>query len=220
MILIFLFVVVIASGTAVALGYFVGVFDPLLTSDSSPESPGMVPTLELTSPIVDGQTPAIILLESTPLSIASTPQAVALSTSTIGVIQSTTPAIPLTPSITTTPPADVCAQLNLDFLNATTNIVTWRLQNTSGTTLTVARIDLGWPIANEAIFNAFMDGRGIWSGLDMAPPTIISDWMGEVDDRSLRTVARLEFVFGPAAVLSGYDLTVGFTNGCEVSSSN
>jgi len=140
---------------------------------------------------------------------------------TISTVYTSTPATPIaTPSHTLTPPADVCAQLDLRFLSATSNIAAWRLQNDSGVALTITRIELDWPKSNDAIFNAFLDGKVIWSDVSLTSPTIMTTWIGDPEDRSVDRLSRVEFFFGTLAEPGGYDLHLWFENGCEVSAVN
>ncbi len=136
-------------------------------------------------------------------------------------VQTSTPATQITtPGHTLTPPADICAQLDLRFLSATSNIAAWRLQNDSGTTLTISRIELDWPKSNDAIFNAFLNGKVIWSDVELTSPTIMTTWIGNIEDRSVDRLSRVEFFFGTLAEDGGYDLHLWFENGCEVSAVN
>ncbi len=136
-------------------------------------------------------------------------------------LQTSTPATQVaTPGHTLTPPADICAQLDLRFLSATSNIATWRLQNDSGVTLTITRIEIDWPKSNDAIFNTFLNGKVIWSDEDLTPPTIMTTWIGEPENRSVDRLSRVEFFFGTLAAPGGYDLYIWFENGCEVSAAN
>ena len=136
-------------------------------------------------------------------------------------VQTSTPATQIaTPGNTLTPPADICAQLDLRFLSSTSNIAAWRLQNDSGVTLTITRIEIDWPKSNDAIFNTFLDGKVIWSDEDLTPPTIMTTWIGDSEDRSVDRLSRVEFFFGTLAAPGGYDLYLWFSNGCEVSAAN
>jgi hypothetical protein len=139
----------------------------------------------------------------------------------ISTVQTSTPATQIaTPSHTLTPPADVCALLDLRFLSATSNIAAWRLQNDSGVAFTITRIELDWPKSNDAIFNAFLDGKVIWSDVSLTSPTVMTTWIGDPEDRSVEGLSRVEFFFGLLAESGGYDLHLWFENGCEVSAAN
>jgi len=118
----------------------------------------------------------------------------ALANSTV---QTSTPATQTaTPGQPLTPPADICALLDLRFLSATSNIAAWRLQNDSGVALTITRIEIDWPKSNDAIFNAFLDGKVIWSDEDLTPPTTMTTWIGNHEDRNVDRLSRVEFFFG------------------------
>jgi hypothetical protein len=139
----------------------------------------------------------------------------------ISTVYTSTPATQIaTLSHTLTPPADICALLDLRFLSATSNIAAWKLQNDSGTTLTITRIEIDWPKSNDAIFNAFLNGKVIWSDEDLTPPTIMTTWNGHPVDRSVERLSRVEFFFGTMAARGGYDLYLWFDNGCEVLAAN
>jgi hypothetical protein len=215
--LLFLLVVVIALGAALTFGYTLGVFDSFFPPPIAMEAPTLTPEIQGDTLVPDSS-------EHAPQPDAST------ATDTTSVLASITPtaaeteATPTTATptatIPATAPADVCAQLDLRFLNATSNIAVWRVGNTSGHSFTLNRIEIEWPKSNDAIFNAFLDGNVIWSGEDLVSPTFITSWIGEPADRSVNSPSRLEFFFGTAAAASGYDLSLWFENGCVVSRSN
>jgi hypothetical protein len=218
--LIFLIVVILAMGAAVVLGYALGIFDELLagTKLSSPQA--STPAFTATSIEANqiGSTPRVAIVTAT-VTLADPSSPTPTTPAPSG--NESTPGTPTqTPSITPTPPADVCSRLNLSFLNATSNVATWRLSNGSGVPLTLSRLQIAWPEENDAIFNAFLDGKVVWSGEDLNSPTTIDQWMGEPEDRVVTGASRLEFFFGVLAAPSGYDLTLRFGNGCEVAASN
>lgn len=141
--------------------------------------------------------------------------------SAISTVYTSTPATQIaTLSHTLTPPADICDLLDLRFLSATSSVAAWRLQNHSETALTITRIEIDWPKSNDAIFNTILNGKTIWAGEDQIPPTIMTAWIGDPEDRSVDRLARLEFLFGTLAAPGGYDLYLWFENGCEVSAAN
>jgi hypothetical protein len=168
--------------------------------------------------MVTGKPPTDTQVQQTSLPTSS---ALAQGTETPGAISTvytSTPATQIaTLSHTLTPPADICALLDLRFISATSNIAAWRLQNDSGTTLTITRIEIDWPKSNDAIFNAFLDGKVIWSDVGLIPPTFMTTWIGDPDDRNADGLSRVEFFFGTMAALGGYDLHLWFDNGCDVS---
>ena len=198
------------------LVFGLGVFDESLVPGLPPE-PSSPTTGEVNSTPSPG---APVHQTSLPTSNAQSVQGTGTA-SAISTAYTSTPATPITtPSHTLTPPADICALLDMRFLSATSNIVAWRLQNDSGTTLTITRIEIDWPKSNDAIFNAFQNGKVIWSDADVTPPTIMTTWIGDPEDRSVDTLSRVEFFFGTMAARGGYDLYLWFDNGCEVSAAN
>jgi hypothetical protein len=161
-------------------------------------------------------------VQQTPLPTTSELSSLVTETpSAKSTVQTSTPATQIaTPGHTLTPPADICALLDLRFISSISNIAAWRLQNDSGTALTITRIEIDWPKSNDAIFNVFLDGKVIWSDEDLTPPTIMTTWIGNPEDRSVGRLSRVEFFFGTMAASGGYDLYLWFDNGCEVSAAN
>lgn len=125
----------------------------------------------------------------------------------------------LTPTVSLTPEAGACSRLDLTFLSATSNLARWRLRNDSGRDLEITRIQMDWPPENDAVFNAFVGGTVIWSGEDLVAPTILTEWVGEAEARTVQAVATVEFLFGTTAAAQGYDLHIWFANGCEATDS-
>ena len=98
------------------------------------------------------------------------------------------------------------------------NEVGWEITNgASSTAITITRITLDWPAANDEIKKVRLGEATIWTKRDDAPPTDIQgDWAGNRvlvggESKSL----KFEFTAQPA--LSGYDLTVEFDAGCQIS---
>jgi hypothetical protein len=121
---------------------------------------------------------------------------------------------------TLTPDRDICSRVSIQFRRVTSNIVLWQLNNMNFQPSAITRVSLSWPKQNFAVFNAFLEGKVIWSGGDLVSPTIVSDWVGSVTDREVLGTTRLEFLFGENAEPSGYGITVDLANGCSVSTSN
>jgi hypothetical protein len=214
--LLFLLVVVVTFGAALAFGYTLGVFDRFFTKGTSTDQPTSPPDVHEVTPV-----PETIETTSQPDMDIETlsPTEIVANTPLATDTESTKATAILTPTTPPTAPANVCAQLDLSYLNATSNIVAWRVSNTSGSPFTLNRVEIVWPESNDAIFNAFLDGEVIWSGQDLISPTIITNWFGGHDDRMVDSLSRLEFFFGTEAATSGYALTLRFENGCEVSQS-
>jgi len=211
-ILAVLLLLVVSVTLAFALDLFDGTLVPGLPIGSSPSTAGEAGGTP--SPGTPGHETSLPTSNAPSLPGTETPD-------TISTVYTSTPATPIAiPSHTLTPPADVCAQLDLRFLSATSNIAAWRLQNDSGVALTITRIELDWPKSNDAIFNAFLDGKVIWSDVSLTSPTIMTTWIGDPEDRSVEGLSRMEFFFGLLAESGGYDLHLWFENGCEVSAVN
>jgi hypothetical protein len=212
--LLFLFVVIVALVGALVFGYSLGVFERTVPSSLStdPATP-----IEPKGAVTQLSGNAEQATQPDPTKATATQAVIGSSTQSIVTTPILTPTITSTPTTPATAPADVCAQVDLRFMNAISNVVLWRVSNTSGQGFILNHIEISWPIANDAIFNAFVDGNVIWSGEDLSPPTIISTWSGDHNERSITSSSRLEFIFGTAAAESGYNLTLRFENGCEVS---
>jgi len=223
MALLFFLIVILFMSAALVLGYNLGVFDPLLKPESSSQPQKETPDLQSNkpnTPAPNGQEAIPPITQEVPAAIYSTlasPTLVAPEMTERGSITAT---VTDTPTITPTPPIDVCAQLDLRFISAISNVAAWRLQNTSGVSLTLTRAEIAWPESNDAIFNAFLDGAVIWSSEDLVSPTFVTSWIGEPGDRDVDGLSRLEFFFGTSAASHGYDLKLRFDNGCEVATSN
>jgi hypothetical protein len=217
-VLLLVLLLLVAGILALALGWFRG----------APPPAAAEPTQMQTSEIKSPQTTAAPLGSSSPVAGLTPGSTLTTSTAAISTTTGTpaetgtalpTPTNTPTRTITPTPPPDVCTQLNLRFLTATSNVVQWRLANSSGIEMELTRAQIEWPQANEAIFNVFLNGSTIWSSQDLVPPTIISSWIGTTADRTVDGVERLELTFGLSAAQSGYNLRLWFGNGCQVAAS-
>ena len=211
-ILAVLLLLVVLATLVFALGVFDGSLVPVLPTE---------PTTRAAGEVVGTPSPGTPV-HQTSLQTSSAQSFQGTETpSAISTVYASTPATQIaTPGHTLTPPADICAQLDLRFLSATSNIAAWRLLNDSGVALTITRIEIDWPKSNDAIFNAFLDGKVIWSDEDLTPPTTMTTWTGNSEDRSVDRLSRVEFFFGTLAEPGGYDLYLWFENGCEVSAAN
>ena len=200
----------------VTLAFTLGVFDTSPIAVAPTEPPTRTPVEAESS-----ESPGVPVLQTSLPALGTALSPGTETPSAISTVYTSTPATQVAaPSHTLTPPADICALLDLRFLSATSNIAAWRLQNDSGVVLTLARIEIDWPKSNDAIFNAFLDGKVIWSDVGLTPPTIMTTWIGDPGDRSADRLSRVEFFFGTLAAAGGYDLHLWFENGCEVSAAN
>jgi hypothetical protein len=219
MILIFLLVVVVASAAAVIAGYALGIFDRFLESGTANPFPQILLPVKTDTSAPDVASPTVglnvtLLPETTP---STTPQVLSPTVSPSPTNVLTTPT--QTPTQQPTAHPDICAQFDLRFHQATSSMIAWRLQNNSGQEFVLESIEIDWPSANDAMFNAFLDGKVIWGGEELAPPSRIENWIGERIDRSVSGLSRLELFFGVEAAESGYSLTLRFENGCEATAS-
>ena len=159
------------------------------------------------------------LASSTPSPSATyTPTRTATATPTRTASPSATAT--LTPTTTATPTQDVCPLIDIGDFTSTSNIAGWEITNDSGATIRIEVIDLNWPASNDALFNIFVGGTVVWSSVDTAPPTHIDSWIGGQSAREVTSSTDLEAFFGTMAAGSGYNLSVTFDNGCQVSTGN
>lgn len=215
LVVLFILIVLLLAVIGVTVGFVLGVFDGTLVAPL-PTSPVTRATDRVEStPSPSGTAHWILLPTAWP-----TPSAPSLQDSATPMLTSAPTPIGTVPDPTVTPLVGVCDQLDLSFLNATSNITGWRLQNDSGSALAVTRIEIVWPTTNDAVFNVFLDGAVIWSGEDLVSPTIMTTWIGDIEARSVDTLSLVEFFFGTVAASSGYDLRIWFENGCEVSAAH
>ena len=215
LVVLFILVVLLLLVVGVTLGLVLGVFDGSQVA--------LLPTVPSTRTTGQAESTALPSAPAYQVSLPTawpTPSAPSFQGSATPIVTSTPTIQATTLGHTLTPSVEVCAQLNLSFLNATSNITGWRLQNDSGSALTIMRIEIEWPKSNDAIFNAFLDGKVIWSGEGLVSPTIMTAWIGDTDDRSIDNLSLVEFFFGTSAVSDGYDLRLWFENGCEVSAAH
>jgi len=213
-------------------------------SDNPVPPPALDGTLDTTTALT-GTASAVITLTRTPTA-SRTPTATVTGTLSVSPVASATPspsatftptrtatptATPtrtaspsatatLTPTITATPTQDVCPLIDIGDFTSTSNIAGWEITNDSGATIRIEVIDLNWPASNDALFNIFVGGTVVWNGVDTTPPTHIDSWVGGQSAREVTSSIELEAFFGTMAAGSGYNLSVTFDNGCQVSAGN
>jgi hypothetical protein len=217
--ILFFVIVLVALVAGVALGFSLGIFDGLLPPEPSRESPNPTSATLTEIAILEGS-PRQTAGAAMPAATITRPPLLPITTPDSTEIASPSPVATTVSTPPATAPVDVCARLDLRFLNATSNIAAWRIGNSSSQPFLLNHIEIKWPASNDAVFNTFLDGVVIWSGEDLVSPSYISEWMGDPADRIITNISRLEFFFGTAAASGGYDLTLRFENGCEVSASN
>jgi serine/threonine-protein kinase len=184
-------------------------------------------TASATSPTPPG---TIAATTTTPL-VSTTPSASATASPTRTPTQTFTPTRTSTPTVTATrtatvpptstpsPTVDICGLIGVGGFSVNGSTARWTITNNSGAAITLDSMNLSWPPANDALFNVFLKGGMIWSGVLTSSPTSISSWSGGAGARQIDTSANLELFFGVAAS-SGYSLTLNFTNGCQATTGN
>lgn len=122
------------------------------------------------------------------------------------------------PSLTPTPTQDVCDLIALGSFANPASEARWTVSNETGGTIRLTRIRLtDWPSSNGSLYTVLLDGVGIWSQEDPAPPADISSgWIGSPSARDIDSSAQISFFFGFSAANSPYDLRLTFANGCVV----
>ena len=204
----------------VALAFTLGLFDGSLPSLLPTKPPTPTTGEEKGTPAADAPLPEASLVTPSPSDSLGSETPSVTPTVTTTPDTTTTATQTATPSPSQTPAADVCEQIELRFRSATSNSAAWLLQNYSGTTLTLVRIEIDWPESNYAIFNAILNGKTIWTGEEQTSPTTMTTWIGEADYRRVDRQARVEFLFGTMAASAGYDLHLWFDNGCDIPAVN
>jgi hypothetical protein len=183
-----------------------------LVENSATPSTGSLETPTIT-PIADGSptaSPSETPVTQTPTSISP------VASATTELTNTPQPS----PTLTPTTDVDVCTLIDLDFIKSTSTIALWRLQNNSSTIARINKIEMEWPIENDAVFNSILNGKVIWVGEDLFSPTLMDSWYGEPADRDVIGTNALEFFFGTPASSNGYNLQISFDNGCTIASSN
>jgi serine/threonine protein kinase len=167
------------------------------------------------------ETPAVSSTATASLSPSATrtptPTATPTRTSTPTITPSRTAS--LVPTNTPSPTVDICALISVGSFSANGSTARWTITNNSGGTIKLDTMSLAWPASNDAMFNVFLKGGMIWSGVSTSSPTNISSWSGGSGAREVGASANLEVFFGVAAS-SGYSLTLTFNNGCQAATGN
>ncbi|TEU00149.1 MAG: serine/threonine protein kinase [Anaerolineales bacterium] len=148
---------------------------------------------------------------------SATPSPSATNTPTRTATPTATPT--RTPTTTATPTQDVCPLIDIGSFSSTSNIAGWEITNDSGATITIEAIDLDWPAPNE-LFYIFVDNTMVWWSDGVSPPRHIDSWINDQSAREVDSSATLEASFGTDAASAGFNLSVTFDNGCQVSAGN
>lgn len=177
--------------------------------------PSNTPTPSQTSITPPTNTPT----SETPPTLTPTP------TTPVPPSPTTVPTTPVPPPPTNTPvpppptdtPVPACA-LSANVNGLTGNKVDVQLQNQGDAAVTVTRVVIDWPIANEELKEVSMGGSTIWSGTENSPPTTLTQWSGDAAARQVNASSTevLRFTFKRSADPTGYAISVTFDNGCSV----
>jgi hypothetical protein len=102
--------------------------------------------------------------------------------------------------------------------------VRWRINNTTGVTITITRIYIDWPNGHDHLDKIELGGNAIWDQGDTLPSDtlITSGWKGGAS-RSIppSPMKTLQFQFGDEHEEGCYDLEVNFdVGGCMRSDYN
>ncbi len=173
------------------------------------------PTRTRTATLASSKTPTQTLF------VSPSPTRTRTVTPTPTIIKTAT--LPPPPTVTYSPTSttDPCIDLSLGNFSAPSTIAKWRINNDSGSTVTLTDVSLSWPASNDLLFNVFFKGAVIWSGEGDPPSiTIPPGWIGGPGARQFDSAATLEFFFGNPTAESGYNLQVTLSNGCTLSDSN
>lgn len=192
-------------------------------SDNPAPSPGLDGTPGATTAPTET---ASALSTSTRTPTASRTSTVTLTgTLSVSPVASATPSPSATntPTRTATPTAtptqDFCPLIDIGSFSSTSNIAGWEITNDSGATITIEAIDLDWPAPNE-LFYIFVDNTMVWWSYGVSPPRHIDSWINDQSAREVDSSATLEASFGTDAASAGFNLSVTFDNGCQVSAGN
>ncbi len=139
--------------------------------------------------------------------------------------QTRTPTITstITPSPTVTlTPTPFCNGITIAFNKPKSNYIDLNVGNISGITHRVTAISFTWPdspASTQSLNWIYMGGWTIWNEGDAEPPTDISTWIGFAEYRDVPPASSIRFSFMQNLVVSGFNITVTFENGCSISTS-
>jgi len=147
--------------------------------------------------------------------------------------QTATPSLEVSPSPTNqgptytfTPPPPTstlspCGSISISNFSIDQKRAGWSINNNSASTITISQINLSWPAGNDSLDKVFFGSGKIWD--QTAPPTsviITSGWTGSSRDIGNGASSTIKFTFLSQALNPGYNISIGFSNGCTVSRSN
>lgn len=128
-----------------------------------------------------------------------------------------TPSSTPTPTNAPSPTPNVCSMISLNSFNPSSTTVRWKIDNSTGATVTLTQIELNWPTANGNLSSIEFEGSAIWTGLD-GPPSITVGASRSVD--SGVPDEEVKFFFGVDAQSTGYTLVLTFNGTCTVTFDN
>ena len=145
-------------------------------------------------------------------------------TATNSFIPDTATQSPFTPTSTQQPPTNTvspCSSISVSNFLIDAKRAIWSITNNSATTITISQINLSWPAENDSLDKIFLGTGKIWD--QTAPPpsiVITSGWTGSSRDLANGVIRPIKFTFLAQPLNSGYNLSVRFTNGCSIISSD
>lgn len=136
---------------------------------------------------------------------------------------------PPAPTATTAPSATATAPpaclVNAGSINVSGDSLTLALTNNGGSALTINGLSVNWPSSPSQQLNSVTLGSTtLWKGVDNHPPSTFPDefaWLASAGDRQIPAggTRTLTLVFRETLEASGYNVTVTFQAGCQVSAS-
>jgi len=133
--------------------------------------------------------------------------------------QTATPSLEVSPSPTSI--LSPCGSISISNFSIDQKRAGWSINNNSASTITISQINLSWPAGNDSLDKVFFGSGKIWD--QTAPPTsviITSGWTGRSRDIGNGASSTIKFTFLSQALNPGYNISIGFSNGCTVSRSN
>lgn len=188
----------------------------------TPTHTGVMPPTTTPTATKPGVTPPT----NTPTFTATSQQPAPTSTYTPTSTSPGNPTPTWTPSPTATqpppPPTDTpvpACEVTASIYNFEGNKMYVRIENLGGDPITLTRLRLDWPQANEELKDVRMGGAVIWSTGANSSPTVIDQWEGGAGDREVPAsgTAEVRFTFKRDAAPTGYNVALFFGNNCSAS---
>ena len=192
------------------------------TKTSTPTTTN-TPTATNTSTPTATETPTPT--ETPTITPGPSPTATDTPTPSLTPTETPTPTITKTPTITPIA-TDVCHLISIYFLPPVYNVLTLNIENGQDNEIQVQSMVLYWPNGaedNKYINYIRMNSTIVWSGykINYSPLNIANtDWIGgtgEIRKIAGGATSPMLFYFDKVARLTGYALTMTFSNGCSIS---